>query len=543
MGIFGKSKKKKKQQALLKAQQEKKAQEAAKAIEIASAPREIEEEKKEEPVFDSPPAEDVPSKSGDPLNDTVDTVETEEGPAASSTAIYVESETPETPISSEEPAISSDEHAEETTAADAKEAESVGPTDDSAWTPFDTESFKDWETEVTGDEKPPVTASLIIDDLQQEEDNKKVQSDEEMEKVKKDGETGDEPTVVEAEDQPQVSVIEEQQDVAETERNNKEAETKETETKEAETKEVETKEAETKTEPAPAFEPQKVFESAKISVSEAAVTLGLAASTAYTMAIACAGDIQAGFTDEIHDEIHDSASVVTRDTGTIDSHTVGTIDSRTTNGLDISGLDTTMDTADYTEGDHTAHTDDASRSSKVTFQDMLAEAPKIAAVPEEPAAEEASASPEDTPAEAEDTPTVAESTDINDSQDEPKTEAEIASPAETEATVDSESVSGETVAPAPSEEPVVEEKAQADSETTPPETEKIKPAEEATVTAGEYYPLADLQAKTVEGIDNTVREQYLSPEDFQATFSMTQEEFAKLPKWKRDGAKKKALLF
>jgi hypothetical protein len=60
---------------------------------------------------------------------------------------------------------------------------------------------------------------------------------------------------------------------------------------------------------------------------------------------------------------------------------------------------------------------------------------------------------------------------------------------------------------------------------------------------GEFYPLADLQAKSVEGIDNTSREQYLSPEDFSATFSMTKEEFAKQPKWKRDKAKVSLKLF
>jgi hypothetical protein len=60
---------------------------------------------------------------------------------------------------------------------------------------------------------------------------------------------------------------------------------------------------------------------------------------------------------------------------------------------------------------------------------------------------------------------------------------------------------------------------------------------------GEFYPLADLQAKRVEGIDNTGREQYLSPEDFLATFSMTKEEFVKLPKWKRDKAKTSLKLF
>jgi len=45
------------------------------------------------------------------------------------------------------------------------------------------------------------------------------------------------------------------------------------------------------------------------------------------------------------------------------------------------------------------------------------------------------------------------------------------------------------------------------------------------------------------GVEPTERESYLTPEDFQETFKMDKESFAKLPKWKRDGLKRKALLF
>ena len=60
---------------------------------------------------------------------------------------------------------------------------------------------------------------------------------------------------------------------------------------------------------------------------------------------------------------------------------------------------------------------------------------------------------------------------------------------------------------------------------------------------GEYFPLEDLQAKTVPGIDETCREIYLSPQDFRACFNMSKSEFAAMPKWKRDSAKKRVSLF
>ena len=58
-----------------------------------------------------------------------------------------------------------------------------------------------------------------------------------------------------------------------------------------------------------------------------------------------------------------------------------------------------------------------------------------------------------------------------------------------------------------------------------------------------FYPLTDLQQKKVQGIDDSRREQYLSPDDFVASFKMSKEEFAKLPKWRRDQAKRNLNLF
>ncbi|KAL3935311.1 MAG: hypothetical protein SGBAC_009139, partial [Bacillariaceae sp.] len=53
------------------------------------------------------------------------------------------------------------------------------------------------------------------------------------------------------------------------------------------------------------------------------------------------------------------------------------------------------------------------------------------------------------------------------------------------------------------------------------------------VKVDNYYSLAQLQAKSVDGIDGAYREKYLSPKDFEAHFKMTKEEFYKLPRWKQ----------
>ena len=70
--------------------------------------------------------------------------------------------------------------------------------------------------------------------------------------------------------------------------------------------------------------------------------------------------------------------------------------------------------------------------------------------------------------------------------------------------------------------------------TTPPSTTKDD---------GKFYSIDDLRARKIEGLDYTSREQYLSPNDFQQYFQMTKEEFSKLPKWKRDKAKRSLKLF
>ncbi|KAG7339362.1 villin headpiece domain containing protein [Nitzschia inconspicua] len=58
-----------------------------------------------------------------------------------------------------------------------------------------------------------------------------------------------------------------------------------------------------------------------------------------------------------------------------------------------------------------------------------------------------------------------------------------------------------------------------------------------------YYSLEQLQSEDVGGIDIRHRERYLSPSDFQLYFKMSKDEFATLPKWKRDKAKRTLKLF
>ena len=43
--------------------------------------------------------------------------------------------------------------------------------------------------------------------------------------------------------------------------------------------------------------------------------------------------------------------------------------------------------------------------------------------------------------------------------------------------------------------------------------------------------------------DDALQELYLSPTEFQTVFGMDLEAFQKMPKWKRDQAKKKAKLY
>lgn len=60
---------------------------------------------------------------------------------------------------------------------------------------------------------------------------------------------------------------------------------------------------------------------------------------------------------------------------------------------------------------------------------------------------------------------------------------------------------------------------------------------------GKYYSLTDIRQRKVHGVDKNNREQYLSPDDFEATFKMSKEDFSKQPKWKRDKMKQDLHLF
>jgi len=58
--------------------------------------------------------------------------------------------------------------------------------------------------------------------------------------------------------------------------------------------------------------------------------------------------------------------------------------------------------------------------------------------------------------------------------------------------------------------------------------------------------LADLQTSEIwhaKGCDASKRETYLGDAEFQACFGMGKADFEKLPKWKKDGEKKKHNLF
>merc|ERR1711957_878391 len=62
--------------------------------------------------------------------------------------------------------------------------------------------------------------------------------------------------------------------------------------------------------------------------------------------------------------------------------------------------------------------------------------------------------------------------------------------------------------------------------------------------AAAIYPLAVLkESKQPDDVDPTAKEQHLNDADFQEAFKMSKDEFAKLPKWKQQTAKKDAGLF
>ncbi|CAI5734286.1 unnamed protein product [Peronospora destructor] len=64
----------------------------------------------------------------------------------------------------------------------------------------------------------------------------------------------------------------------------------------------------------------------------------------------------------------------------------------------------------------------------------------------------------------------------------------------------------------------------------------------ATGRAGETFSYEQLKAG-VEGIDITVKENYLTDAEFQTVMEMSKDEFAKLPKWKKQAKKKEVGLF
>lgn len=75
--------------------------------------------------------------------------------------------------------------------------------------------------------------------------------------------------------------------------------------------------------------------------------------------------------------------------------------------------------------------------------------------------------------------------------------------------------------------------------TNPPPPNDLLPSD----WDGKYHAMDDLRQSNIPGLDNTRREQYLSPSDFQEYFKLRKEEFAKFPKWKRDKVKRSLGLF
>ena len=69
-------------------------------------------------------------------------------------------------------------------------------------------------------------------------------------------------------------------------------------------------------------------------------------------------------------------------------------------------------------------------------------------------------------------------------------------------------------------------------------------AELSKFTVSAKYTFAQLTAAALpEGVDPTIKEQYLLEDEFKTRFSMSRAEFNALPGWKRNAAKKKAGLY
>lgn len=69
------------------------------------------------------------------------------------------------------------------------------------------------------------------------------------------------------------------------------------------------------------------------------------------------------------------------------------------------------------------------------------------------------------------------------------------------------------------------------------------PAAAVPASATGFYTKEQLVTGTAAGVDNSRKEEYLSPEDFQAIFGQDKISFAALPKWKQQAKKKEVGLF
>lgn len=91
--------------------------------------------------------------------------------------------------------------------------------------------------------------------------------------------------------------------------------------------------------------------------------------------------------------------------------------------------------------------------------------------------------------------------------------------------------------------PKAEEKASPAAPGDAPKAEKAAPAAPA---AGDALTLAELQDEQIwkpRGVDASKRETYLSDSEFQSLFGVDKAQFAAMPKWKQETAKKKHKLF
>ncbi|CAJ1949123.1 unnamed protein product [Cylindrotheca closterium] len=320
------------------------------------------------------------------------------------------------------------------------------------------------------------------------------------------------------------------------------------------------------------FDSEKAFEKAREVVDEAAITIGLAALAAYSAATACVGDIQAGFADEMNDQL----SVNTKDTHTVgDDNTLdgdgtldGTVDSRGNYTMDTgdytdddgsysrTSRGTYDDTSRYSRGSRGTYKDDASRFSANTQDDSLGRALQD----DEPSRSYRRYDDTQAKDDASSKDEVGSRTSRVTFQ-EPKEAAAVKPPTLSSVrsqdgndvdsamgTVLAANISSATAGSALGAPPSEAEESlddvlngsNSDVASTPPRTKQESTIEE---NDGEYYPLEALQTKSVPGIDDKQREQYLSPSDFEACFNMPKSEFDAMPKWKRDSAKKRVSLF